>query len=159
IFRMGLGQENPLTALGYNNVGVTLIAQGSYEKALDSLESAARSYEASRQNVATSGLERASFGADRSPYRQLAAALIRTGRSVDGWATLEADLARGLLDEIAIRRGRGLRPDEQCRRDALHAQGSPINARILALLIRAKRTEAEAAELEDLLRQRQRLEK
>src|SRR5262249_44008107 len=122
-------------------------------------ELAARCYEAARQGVAVRGLERASFAAERSPYSLLAVSLIRAGRRADAWAALEANLARGLLDEITTRRGSLLSLYEQQRREELHAERSPINRRILALVSRAKRTDAEVAELEQLIEHRKELEK
>jgi hypothetical protein len=109
--------------------------------------------------VAAAGLDRAAFGAKQSPYAFLAAARSRAGRAADAWAALEADLARGLLDELALRRGLGLTPDEQRQRDAWRGQRPPLEGRIFGLVRRAQRTAAEEAELERLLQQRQQLEK
>jgi CHAT domain-containing protein len=159
IWRKVSGEQHPLTAMSYHCVASNLYGQSKHAEALETLERAVGSYEGARQNVATSGLERASFGVLDSPYSLLAAARRRAGRSADAWAALEADLARGLLDEMAFRRGSGRTPSEQRRRDELEAKQSPINYSILALVSRAKRTDAEAEELEDLLQKRQKLEK
>jgi len=159
-WRKVLGEDQPHTALvGYNNVAFNLQVQGMYPEALASLETAARSYEAARLSVAAGGLERAAFGAEHSPYPFLAAARGRAGRAADAWAALEADLARGFLDQMALRRGRGLTPAEQRQRDELRARRAPLDARILALASRAQRTDAESAELEQLVAQRQQLDK
>ncbi len=159
IRRKVLGEEHPLTSASYNNVAANLQAQGKYPEALASWETAARSYEAARLSVAAGGLERAVYGAEQSPYPFLAAALSRAGRVVDAWAALEANLARGLLDEMALRRGLGLTPAEQRQRDDLLAKAAPLDARVLALATRTKRTVAETDELERLIAQRQQLEK
>jgi tetratricopeptide (TPR) repeat protein len=158
IWRKVLGEDHPHTTQTYNNVALNLQAQGMYGRALVSLEAGARSYEAARLTVASGGLERSAFGAERSPYELLAAGRSRAGRSGDAWAALEADLARGLLDEIALRRGIGLTPAEQQQRDELLGQRTPLEARVLVLVSRASRTPAESAELGRLIEKRQKLE-
>src|SRR5262249_6852504 len=114
---------------------------------------------AARLSVAGAGLDRAAFGANQSPYFLLALARSREGRAADGWAALEADLARGWLDELALRSGLGLTPAEQRQRDQWRTQPTALEARVLALVSRAPRTAAESAELERLIEQRQELEK
>jgi CHAT domain-containing protein len=64
-----------------------------------------------------------------------------------------------LLDEMVFRRGSGLTPAEQRRRDELLAQRSLIDHSILALVSGPKRTDTETAELERLIGQRKELEK
>jgi tetratricopeptide (TPR) repeat protein len=159
INRKVLGEGHPDTAVGYMNLASTLNAQGTFALALQTLQSAARSYEVARLGVATGGLERAAFGARRSPYASLSAAVIRANRSDKAWEALEADLARGLLDEMAVRRGSGLKPAEQRSHDELRSRINPINTRILALAIQSKQTDAEAKELEQLIEERKGLEK
>jgi len=159
IKRKVLGEDHPGTAGEYNNVAYNLQAQGNYPEALASLERAARSYEAARLSVAVGGLERAAFGAKQSPYPFLASAQARAGRAADAWAALEADLARGLLDEMALRRGLGLTPEEQRQCDELRARRAPLDARVLALAGRPQRTNAESADLKQLVAQRQQLDK
>jgi tetratricopeptide (TPR) repeat protein len=158
IHRKVLGEDHPDTANNYHFVAFNLQAQGRYEEALAPLETAAHSYEAARLNVAP-GLERAAYGAKGSPYPFLAAARARAGQGPESWAALEADLARGLLDEMALRRGLGLTPVEQRQRDDLRAGRPALDARVLALVSRPQRTGAETAELEGLIGQRQQLEK
>jgi CHAT domain-containing protein len=159
IYRKVLGEEHPHTAQSYNNVAANLNAQGKYTAALQSLQTAARSYETARLGVAAAGLERAAFGAERSPYPALAAACCRAGRTADAWAALEANLARGLLDEMAGRSGVGLTPTERRQRDELRDRRTPLEAGVLALVSRPQRTAAEDAELKRLLNQRQELDK
>src|SRR5262249_22620343 len=159
IYRNVLGEAHPHTALSYSHLGLILHTQENYATAIPSLEASARSYEAARHEVAVGGLERAAFGAERSPYPLLSAAWSRVGKSIDAWAALETNLARGLLDEMAVRRGSGFSPAEQGLRDELRARRSPIDARILALVTRAKRTDEEAPELQRLIDQRKKLEK
>jgi CHAT domain-containing protein/tetratricopeptide (TPR) repeat protein len=159
ICRKVLGEEHPKTAMSYNNVARNLHAQRKYTTALAALETSARSYEAARLGIASAGMERSAFGAERSPYALLAATQSRAGRSADAWAAIESDLARGLLDEMASRRGSGLKPADQSRRDELESQRTPINHSIFALVSQPKRTDAEAAELDRLIEQRKVLEK
>jgi tetratricopeptide (TPR) repeat protein len=159
IRRQALGEHHPATALSYFSIAYNLQAQGRYATALVSLEAGARSYEAARLSVAVAGLERAAFGAERSPYRLLAGARSRAGRAADAWAALEADLARGWLDELALRSGLGLSPAEQRQRDEWRTQRTRLEARILALVSRAQRTAADSADLERLIEQRHELEK
>jgi len=159
IRRKVLGENHPDTATSYQGVAYNLNAQEQYPDALASGETAARSYEAARLSVAAGGLERAAFGAEQSPYPFLAAARGRAGLAADAWAALEADLARGLLEEMALRRGLGLTQAEQRQRDEMRTRRTALEARVLALVSRPGRTDAEAAELERLIGERQRLEK
>jgi CHAT domain-containing protein len=158
IRRKLLGEDHPLTAASYINVAADLQAQGKSEAALASLEAAARSYEAARLRVVAGGLERAAFGAQQSPYPFLAVVRSRTGRAADAWAALEADLARGLLDQMALRRGLSLTPAEQDQRDDLRTRQATLDARILPLASRPQRTAADTAGLERLVTQRQHLD-
>jgi len=158
IRRKVLGENHPHTALSYKNVAANLNAQGKYPEALATLQTAARSYEAARLSVAAAGLERAAFGAERSPYPALAAGLGRAGRAAEAWAALEANLARGLLDEMALRRSPDLTPAEQGQRDDLRARRAKLESRILPLASRLQRTDADATELKQLIAQRQKLE-
>jgi tetratricopeptide (TPR) repeat protein len=159
IYRKSLGEEHPDTAASYLNLADNQWSQGRYAAALAFLETSARSYEATRLGVSTAGLERATFGAARSPYPALAAARSGVGRWADAWTALEADLARGLLDEMALRRGIGLTPTERRQRDELRTRRVPLEARILALVSLPLPSAAEGTELKGLLDQRQKLDK
>jgi tetratricopeptide (TPR) repeat protein len=160
ICRKTLGDNHRHTALSYDILAANLHAQGKYKEALASLETAARSYEPARLSVAASGLERAVFGAKRSPYPFLAAARSRAGRAAEAWDALEANLARGLLDDMALRGGISrLTPLEERQQDELRAQEFPLETRILALVRKLQRTNTETAELERLIGQRRELEK
>jgi tetratricopeptide (TPR) repeat protein len=154
VHRRALGEYHPTMAQSYNNVAYNLQAQGKYAPALASLEAAARSYEAARLAVAA-GLQRATFGAEHSPYNFLALARNRAGRAADAWVALEANLARGLLDELANRRGRSLTPAEERQRAEWQSRRTGLEGRVLTLGSQAQRTAAESAELQRLIRQRQ----
>jgi tetratricopeptide (TPR) repeat protein len=153
------GEDHPDTAISYSNVAFNLHTQGKYVEAIMYLDSAVRSYEASRLSVARGGLERASYGAERSPYPPLSVTSSREGRFAEAWTALEADLARGLLDEMASRRGDNFTPAEQQRRTDLVGRINPLNARILGLASRSARTAAESQELDQLIEDRKGLEK
>src|SRR5262249_28528696 len=68
------------------------------------------------------------------------------------------DLARGLLDQLALHRGRSLTPAEKRQRDDLQSQLTPLDARVLALVSRRQRTAADTAELQRLVAQRRQLD-
>jgi hypothetical protein len=159
ISRKALGEDHPEAVASYQNVATNLQAQRNYAGALALLEKCARGYEAVRLDTATAGLERAAYGAKHSPYAFLAAARSRAGRSVDAWEALEADLARGLLDEIAQRRGIGLTAAELSERNTLRAQQTALDPLILDLVRRKARTAAEGEELGQLTEHRRQLEK
>jgi hypothetical protein len=63
--------------------------------------------------AAFTGLERAGTG--RSIRPALAAVLARLGQPAEAWRSLEGDLGRGLLDELAARQDRRLAPGERAR--------------------------------------------
>src|SRR5262249_27615355 len=88
----------------------------------------------------------------------LAAARSRAQRAIDAWAALEADLARGLLDQLAPLRGGGLTPAEKPPSEDLQGRLSPPDAPPLALPRPRPPTQAHAADLERLLAQRQHLD-
>jgi hypothetical protein len=88
----------------------------------------------------------------------LAAFFARAARATEAWAALEADLARGLLDESASRRGQGLTEKEQRQRLDLQARRAPLDRQILALASRTRRSDQAPAELRPLLEQRRQLE-
>ncbi len=101
------------TVASYNNMAYNLRAQGKYLEARDQLLRAAKSLDKARLWVAFTGLERAR---DKEPVRPaLAAVLARLGQRAEAWQTLEADLGRGLLDELAARQDRRLIPAERDR--------------------------------------------
>ena len=152
-----LGDKHPSTALSLNNLAVNLYAQGRYADATAILRDAAVAYETARVAVATDGLDRAAFGADRSPYPRLAAVQARLGRPEAAWASLEADLARGLLDQMATPDDE-LTEAEQARDWALRSRLTAIQTRLVALATRrsADRTPEESAELARLRTDRSR---
>ena len=96
------------SALAYN-----LASQGKYHEARDRWLSAVKSLDKARLRIAFAGLDRA--GTVQSPRAALAAVLARLGQPAEAWQTLEEDLGRGLLDELAAREDRRLSPAERDR--------------------------------------------
>ena len=113
IYRRLLTDDHPLTALSYNNLAYNFNAQGKYLEARDRWLSAVKSLDKARLRVAFTGLERA--GTVKSMRTALAAVLARLGQPAEAWQTLEEDLGRGLLDELAARQDRRLAPAERAR--------------------------------------------
>ena len=74
---------------------------------------AVKSLDAARLQVAFTGLDRTGTGESVRPA--LAAVLARLGRPAEAWQSLEEDLGRGLLDELAARQDRRLTPAERAR--------------------------------------------
>jgi hypothetical protein len=156
ITRKVLGDQHPQSTLNYSNLAVNLHAQGKHAEALATLDRATRSYEC-RRLIAARGLERSVAANSHSPYPLMGALMARQGRSADAWIALERDLARGLLDQLAERRAGTLPPDEQRRYDALTDRLAAIGPRILFLLTRTQRSDAEQKELDNLSAERRRL--
>jgi len=113
IRRRLLTDEHPYTAAGYNNLAGNLNAQGKYVEARDQWVRAVKSLDKARLRVAFTGLERA--GTKESARPALAAILARLGQAAEAWQTLEEDLGRGLLDELAARQDKKLAPPERAR--------------------------------------------
>ncbi len=112
--RRGLLTDDHLdTAMSYGNLASNLAAQGKYLEARDRWLSAAKSLDAARLRVAFTGMERAA--AKDSVRLALAAVLARLGRPAEASESLERDLGRGLLDELAARQDRRLSPAERAR--------------------------------------------
>jgi tetratricopeptide (TPR) repeat protein len=115
-----LGNDHPNTADSYYYLAMNLYGQGKYSEARERLLAAVMSQDAARLRVAFTGLGRA--GATRSIRPALAAMLARLGQPADAWQSLEADLGRGLLDELAARQDRRLSPGDRARLRELTTQ-------------------------------------
>ncbi len=117
IYRRLLTDDHPRTARSYDSLAGNLSAQGKYFEARDTLLLAVKSLDAARLRVAFTGLERAAT--EQSARVALAAVLARLGQPSLAWQSLEEDLGRGLLDELAARQDRRLTPEERARLRAL----------------------------------------
>jgi CHAT domain-containing protein/tetratricopeptide (TPR) repeat protein len=153
IERRLLGEGHRDSATGYNLLAVNLNAQGKYQEALAQWQSATKSLNAARLRIAFTGLERA--GGATEPIRPaLACVLARLGQPVEAWQTLEDDLGRGLLDELAARQDRRLTTGERASLRELTAALERLDRLVestppgLGQVERAKR-------FEDLKRQRE----
>jgi CHAT domain-containing protein/tetratricopeptide (TPR) repeat protein len=133
IRRRALGEGHPRTALSYTNLIVCLIAEGKYPEAEAMGSAASQSYESARLRISATGLDRAAFASTRSPLTPMAALLVRRGRGQDAWQRWEADLARGLLDDLSARRDRPLTAEERRLQDDLAGQINRLDNQIAAL--------------------------
>jgi CHAT domain-containing protein/tetratricopeptide (TPR) repeat protein len=120
IRRRLLTDDHPDTARSYNLLARNLSAQGRYPEARDRWLAAARSQDLARRQVAFTGLERAATQISTQPA--LAAVLARLGEPADAWDYLEANLGRGLLDELVARQGRGMASADRDRFRKLTAE-------------------------------------
>ncbi len=114
INRRLLDEDHPDLARVYNHMAGNLDAQGKYREARDQWLRAVKSLDSARLRVAFTGLERAG-GAKESVRPALAAVLARLGQRAEAWQSLEEDLGRGLLDELAGRQDRRLTPEQRAR--------------------------------------------
>jgi CHAT domain-containing protein/tetratricopeptide (TPR) repeat protein len=113
IRRRRLTDDHPKTAVTFSSVAANLSAQGKYQQARDLGLAAVKSQDAARLQAAFTGLDRVETRASARPA--LAALLARLGQPADAWQTLEEDLGRGLLDELAARQDRRLVPGDRVR--------------------------------------------
>ncbi len=127
------GAEHHETATAYGRLGCNLYAQGHYRQAEEMLRKAAASYQSQRVRMASSGLDRAGFSALYSPLLPLAALLARQGKAVAAFEQLEADLARGLLDDLWGRQTLRFTAPQTHHREALLGQLRVLNGQIAAL--------------------------
>ncbi len=116
INRRLLTDDHLRTAISYQYLATNLNAQGMYREARDMWFGAVMSLNKARLRIAFTGMERAG-GNKASPRPELAAVLARLGQPAEAWQTLEEDMGRGLLDELAERRDWRLPRAEQ---DRLH---------------------------------------
>ena len=114
INRRLLTDDHPRTAISYDHLALNLNAQGKYLEARERWLGAVKSQDKARLRVAFTGLERAA-GSRRPMRPALAAVMARVGQPAEAWQSLEEDLGRGLLDELAARQDQRLTPDERAR--------------------------------------------
>ena len=96
-----LGEQHPATAASYNNVAACLNSQGKHAEAARSWEKALLGAEWGRFQANTSGFDRSLYQVGTlSPRSALAGCLVRLGKPLEAWRHAEADLARGLLDDL-----------------------------------------------------------
>jgi tetratricopeptide (TPR) repeat protein len=149
--RRVLGDDHPETASAYRGLAAALAALGDYGKAKDLLLAAAKSDDAARLRFAFTGLERAGTGGSTRPA--LAAVLARLGQPAEAWRSLEEDLGRGLLDELAARQDRRLAPGERDQLRELTAALERLD-KLVETTPKGLDQAAQAKRFEDLKRQR-----
>ena len=99
--RKVLGEQHPETADAYTWVAGCLIEQGKHAEAIPYLEKALAGSEWGRLHASTTGFDRSlSTVGVTSPRSALAACLVKLGKPEESWQHAEADLARGLLDDL-----------------------------------------------------------
>jgi tetratricopeptide (TPR) repeat protein len=152
INRRLLTDDHPETAVSYNNLAATLNAQGKYLEAKDQWQRAVKSLDAARLRIAFTGLERAE--ALRSMHPALAALLARLGQPNEACQSLEEDLGRGLLDELAARKDRRIAPDERARLRELTAELERLD-KLAELTPKNLELADRSQQSEDLKRQRE----
>jgi len=151
IRRRLLTDEHPATALACYNLASNLYAQGKYIEARSHWVRAVKGLEAARLRFAFTGLERAAAGNSARPA--LAAVLARLGQPSEAWAALEADLGRGLLDELAARQDRRLSRIERAQLRELTNKLEELDKLVDSMPKELDKSER-AKRFEDLKRQR-----
>jgi CHAT domain-containing protein/tetratricopeptide (TPR) repeat protein len=151
IWEKALGEAHPDTAGCYNSVASCLHQLGRYAEAARTFRSAALGREFGRLNAGLSGFDRSLFRAEHlSPRVGLAACLVREGKPAEAWAMAEANLARGLLEDLdADNAG-----EDRERLSRIQA----INARLVPLLAPNDLSQADRKRRESLLEERVKLE-
>jgi hypothetical protein len=148
-----LGENHPDTADVYCNLAMNLYHQGKLGDAINNWTVAAAIFERIRGLRSASGLERALAG-NESPSYALAVALARHGKPREAWARWEAEVARGLLEELSAHRLRPLTQDQHLREADLARQLQRFDEGIARLAAKGKRAAAEDQQL-DALRSQQ----
>ncbi len=148
--RKALGENHPHTLASYNNLAGAFWLQGRRREAVRLWQVAAAGHEASRRLATSGGFERAQFRAMRlSPHEALAVGFARLGMPRSAWKHAEANLARGLLDDLAAA-GEGsvaeVRP--------LQARLRSLDERLIPLLTAGELPADRAERRDQLLRQR-----
>ena len=138
----------------YNQLGFIVDARGRPDEAIHFWKEAVDGPPARRSPAGLSGLERA-LRPGVSPGSALAVALARQGRAREAWERWEAQLARGLLDDLSARQLRPLTADERRREADLIGQLQAFDEQIGKLVAKSAPTQDDEKRLE-LLRQRQR---
>src|SRR5262249_39576730 len=146
-----LGEGHFDTARSYKNWASLLWARGTYGQAEEAGTSAAKSFETARRRISFAGLERTRYAAAGAPLLFLAAVTARNRKPVAAWQALENNLARGLLDDLAVR---PITADERRREQDLVAKLNRLDSQIAALLGTHEVSQAAREKAEQLRKQR-----
>jgi CHAT domain-containing protein len=153
IYLKALGKGHLDTAESCYYLAANLDAQGKLAEAEANRTGAAAILDRTRGARSASGLER-SVTSRRSPLPALAIALTRQDRRHEAWVRWEADLARGLLDDLSARQLRPLNAEQRSREADLAGQLQRLDERITRLAAKARRIHDEDKQL-DALRSQQ----
>jgi hypothetical protein len=107
-----------------------------------------------RLRISFADLDRAAFAAQRSPLLSLAACRARAGLAVGAWQAWEANLARGLLDDLAARQARPLTEAERRREQEFRGALQVLDKQLAALAQPGTPSDARAAQAAKLRTQR-----
>lgn len=149
-----LGREHPVTATNCNILARNYFAEGLLTESLAMLNQGRFSFEASRLLSIGRGVDRFQLEDRANPYNLLSIVHARQRAFYQAYEALETNRARGLLDEIANRRGSTLTEDEEHERQKLSERRATIQARISALLVEQNDVKDIESEAEPLLSER-----
>jgi tetratricopeptide (TPR) repeat protein len=151
LYREVFGAAHPDTAVTGNLLAASLHALGRHAEAEKALRPTVFAHDVSRLDRASSGFERA-IGVVASPRPRLAALLARRGDHMEAWKEAEANLARGLLDDLAVPTGQ---PEQDAKADlaALHT----LDEQLVPLFTNTRLDADQATRRDQLLRERQTL--
>ncbi len=152
-----LGPWHPSTALGYNNLASNLQLQGRYQGAEPFWQKSADSLEAARLRLAASTLHRAQ-AVRIQPHMGLATCRARLERPAEAWSAAEAGLARGLLDDLAVRAGLPADSEAQRRDRQRAARLDALDRPLIPLLIRDQLSDQQRRQRDELLQERAKLD-
>jgi CHAT domain-containing protein/tetratricopeptide (TPR) repeat protein len=150
ICRKVLGEDHPNTVASCNNVAGNLWKQNKVAEATRLLLASLPGQEAARFCSARSGFDRAIASGERfSPQDLLAVGLASLGQPAEAFRHAEANLGRGLLDDLASHAS-----PETSRIAALRAQLSGFDAQLLPLFGQRSLTAAAREQRERLVEER-----
>jgi tetratricopeptide (TPR) repeat protein len=116
IRRQRLGEEHPDTGESYTLLALFLSARRRYWEAIRCWQAALPGSDSGRLGSASSGFDRSLFRAEETPRLWLAVTFAHLKDPKRAWQYAEADLARGLLDDLSA--FSGSRRSQQTSQDA-----------------------------------------
>ncbi len=130
---------HPDLAIVLADLGMTLNSQGKSDEALALLRQAGRNYEAARLRAGATGADRAAFAATHFPPNlAVATILARRGLSREAWQAAEAQLARGLLDDLSPAGAADLSAAEQARLRDWNAELTEVSRQAARIYLKPK---------------------
>jgi tetratricopeptide (TPR) repeat protein len=147
--RKKLGEGHPRLANATNNLAACLWRLGRHGEAVRLWQASLPLHEVARLRRADTGFDRAGVRRQGfSAHAALAVGLARLGQPLGAFRHAEVDLARGLLDDLA------LLGEDSRRAAALDARLEALDEKLLALFGRASLTPTQREQREELSRQR-----